>query len=81
MRLLRTAVIIAAVAAVPLAQAAAQSDPDKHLSPEQQAAKKYKQVNQAYEETIKNTTPLHKEAPLNDPWANMRAPASNTARR
>ncbi|HEU4659135.1 MAG TPA: hypothetical protein VFS63_00570 [Pseudolabrys sp.] len=81
MRLFRTAVIVAAVAAVPFVQAVAQSDPDNHLSPEQRAAKKYKQVNQAYEQAIRNTTPIHKEAPLNDPWANMRAPASNTARR
>ncbi len=81
MRLFRSVVIIAAIAAVPLAQAFAQSDSDNHLSPEQRAAKKYKQVNQAYEETIKNTTPLHKEAPLNDPWAKLRVPSSSTAKR
>lgn len=80
MRFVRLAVIAAAIAAVPFAQAFAQ-DADNHLSPEQRAAKKNAAVNAAYEETLRNTAPLTKVTPNNDPWSNMRAPAANTAKR
>lgn len=74
---LKAALIAAAVGLVSLGSPAfAQKE---KLSPEQEAAKKNFQVNKAYEEAIRNTTPLHAETPNNDPWNNMRAPSSTAS--
>jgi len=81
MRFFRLAIIVLAMAAVPLTHALAESDPDNHLSPEQRAAKKNAAVNAAYEETIRNTAPLTKVTPNNDPWSKMRNPSTDSVRR
>jgi flagellar basal body-associated protein FliL len=74
MRSFLAVVLVTAVTAISLVTAVHAQSADDNLSPEQRAAKKNAQVNQAYEQTIKNTAPIVKPTPNNDPWKDMRSP-------